>query len=557
MLLFVTLGLLTYLVGSVFFFLIFGSLTETIGKPELTLRFLVAAYTDPESLRLFGNTFIFAAGATTLSTVLGGITAWITERFDTPLQGLTRIGTLIPLIVPGIFYAIAWSLLLAPGGGMINVWLRDTFHLSASKGPIFINSLGGMIWVEGVKDAPFAYLIIMPLIRSMDPSFEEAAKLSGAGIWAVLRRITIPLSLPGILSVVLLRMVRGLEAFEVPAIIGLPKGIDVLATKIYTAISETHSYSMANAYGLGLMAITVVGLYQYQRMMQKSYRYVTITGRATAARKIALGRWRWLPTTFLAAYIIVVSVLPIGALVWFAIIPRFVQPSMKALSLITLENFSKALQIPYAVTAIWNTLIVTAGVATICVFIASIVSWLTVRTNLRGRNIVDTLSVLPVTMPGITVGIALVWIYLTLPIPIYGTLWILVVGYITVFLPTAVRFTTPGMTQIHKDLEECAQVCGASWWTTFRRILIPLALPSIAGAWLCVFLLTSRILSLAVVVCSASNIVLPVLVFNTWSRTSGHDIVALSLITIVILLPIGIMYYWLIQRYRLGGGDRG
>ncbi len=552
LLLFLLLAVLVYLVGGPLVFLVLGSLTKTIAQPEITLVYLVRAYTDPYTLKLFGTSLVYTIGSTVLAVFLGGMAAWITERLRTPLQGLTRMCSLLSLIVSGLFIAIAWSLLLSPGAGMINIWLRSIFHVT--QGPINIYSLGGMIWVQGLIGGPFAYLLISSLIRSMDPSLEEAARVSGSGLWGVFRWITIPLSLPAIFSVVLFRMVRDLESFEVPAVLGLPKGIEVLTTKIYTEVQLFRSYSMANAYALGLIALTVLGLYLYQRLLRGSYRFVTVTGKgAKMTKKMELGRWCWLPTTFLAGYIMVVFILPICTLLWYAFTRYPVQPSVKALSLLTLRNFSAGLNLPNALTGIRNSLILGGGASLICMLLASTVSWLTVRTNLRGRHIVDVLGFIPVTIPGITLGVALVWIYLTVPLPVYGTIWILLIGYVTAFLPVSIRFTTPGMTQIHKELEECAYVHRASWWITFWRIVIPLVLPSVLAAGLYVFLLVNRVLSMAIVVYTPSSIVLPVVVYNSWGESLGNNVVALALIMVVAMTPVAVSYNWVLKHYGLKG----
>lgn len=545
--------ILIYLTGFPVLFLIYGAFVDSFGSLDFTLKNIIKAFGHLDVLPLFGRTVLFAFGSSLFALLLGGTAAWFVERTNTRLNALVTIITLIALVIPGMFGAIAWILLLSPKAGLINVWLMGLLHLS--KGPLNVYSMLGMIWVQGVHDAPFAYLLMLPILRSMDRSLEEAARMSGASMWRILSRITIPLSTPAILSILILRFIRGIEAFEIPAIIGTPKGIMVLSTKIYTIVTLEASYGAANAYGLGLIGLALVSIYLYQKMLRRSYRFATVTGKGFSASRIKLkGLWQILAPAFLTFYIIVVTILPMGIVIWNAFLPYIMQPSHEALSRLTLDNFRLLMNSEKVLLAFQNSFILASMGSFGCILLAVLTSWLVIRIRVRGCWLLDLLTFLPLTVPGIIMGVALMSIYLTLPIPIYGTLWILWIGYITIFLPLGMRFMSPALAQINVELEESAQVSGASRWLILCRIIVPLVLPAATGAGLYIFLMIFRVMSMAIVLYTPETIVVPVLVFTSWGVGSGNEVQALLLINTAVLVPLALLYHWLNKKYSLRGG---
>lgn len=435
---------------------------------------------------------------------------------------------------------------------MLNQWLLSVLPLQTA--PLNIYSLMGMIWVEGLAGAPFAYLLMVGIFRAEDQTLQEAAKVSGAGHLKVLTSVTLPLTLPGLLSVFIFRFIRGIEAFDIPAVLGLPRRIEVLSTRIFRVVNEEMSYSIANVYALGIMGLAIVAIYLYQMAIQKSYRYATITGRGFRVSKIDLGRWHWIGTSYLVLYFAMIILLPTCVLLWGSLLPYTQLPSAQALTDLTFRNFENLLSKPQVFRAFENTFFVAAATAAICVFMAAVISWLIVRGRSKARYVLDVLAFVPLTIPGIALGVALVWIYLVLPIPVYGTLWILLIGYTTAFLPVSMRFVIPGVVQIHKELEESAYTAGASWFMTFRTIVLPLIIPNVVGAAVYVFMLVFRVLSMAIVVYTPKTLVVPVLIFQQWVEAQqGNEVQALVIITAVVLSPFAILYYWLNKNYGLSG----
>lgn len=542
---------LLYLAATPILFLVFGAFNERVGEFNFTLQYFARAYGDPEILGLFWRTAIFAVGSGLLSLVLGGPAAWITERTNARLRSFVIITSLLAMSIPTILVAIAWVMLLGPGAGLINMWFMGLFNLG--EAPFNIYTMLGMIWVEGAIGAPFAYVLLLPFFQSEDRSLEESSRMSGASNWQTLWRITVPLSIPGLLSVSIYRFIRGVEAFDIPAVLGLPRGIELLSTKIYRVVNEEMSYALGNAYAIGTALLAVLCIYFYYRVLKQSHKFAVITGKGYRPIKMDLGRWQFLASAFLIFYLLMVALLPVAAVIWSSFLPYTQLPSVSALSELTLVNYQMVWDKLQVWRAFRNTFFLASLSPLICVFLATIASWIVVRTKIRGRWLLDFLSFAVIAIPGITLGVALVWVYLTLPIPVYGTLWILLIGYVTIFLPISMRFMSPAMVAIHKDLEESAYVSGASWSVTFRRILAPLLLPAAVGAALYIFVHIFRVLSMAIMVYTPKTIVIPVLIFKLWGESQqGNSLQALLVLTIVAVLPFALLYYWVIKRYGLG-----
>ncbi|MBI2934808.1 MAG: iron ABC transporter permease [Chloroflexi bacterium] len=544
-------AILVYLAATPILFLVFGAFNERVGELNLTLQYFARAYGDSEILKLFSRTAVFAVVGGFLSLLLGAAAAWITERTNTRLRSTVIVTSLLAMSIPTILVAIAWVMLLGPGAGLINIWLKGLFNLS--EAPFNIYTMAGMIWVEGAIGAPFAYVLMLPFFQSEDRSLEESSKMSGGTSWQTLLRITIPLSIPGLLSVAIYRFIRGIEAFDIPAVLGLPRGIELLSTRIYRVVNEEMSYALGNAYAIGTALLSVLCIYFYYRVLKQSQKYAVITGKGYRPIRLDLGRWRFAASGYLLLYLLLVAILPVAAVIWSSFLPYTQLPSLSALSQFTLVNYQMVMEKMQVWRAFRNTFFLAALTPVICVFLATIASWIVVRTKTRGRWLLDFLSFAIIAIPGITLGVALVWVYLSLPLPIYGTVWILLIGYVTVFLPISMRFMSPAMVQVHKDLEDSAYLSGASWSATFRRILAPLLLPAAIGAGLYIFVHIFRVLSMAIMVYTPKTIVVPVLIFNLWGESQqGNSIQALLVLTVIAVLPFALLYYWVIKRYGLG-----
>src|SRR5437870_10586910 len=331
-------GLLLYLTAVPLFMLLVGSVSSGGGVIDFdfTTRHFQRVLTDRDSLELLGNSVAFGAGSAILAFAVGTAIAWAVERSDVPRRSLWYGLALVPLIVPGIVHTIAWLFLLSPEIGWINAPLKTLFGFSLS-----VYSLPGMIWIEGLHTAPLAFILMSAAFRAMDPSLEEAAAASRADAWKTFRRVTLPLLLPSVASVLLILFVRALEGFEVPAIIGVPGRIFVYTSRIYLSLKlYPPSFGLAAAYGLVLLAISIVGLVLHRRATRHAERYATVTGKGYRPRRLQLGRFRYVALGALGLYAFLAVVLPFLVLIYASLVRVYSVPSLESLRELTLSNYS-------------------------------------------------------------------------------------------------------------------------------------------------------------------------------------------------------------------------
>ncbi len=516
---------------------------------DFTLEHFAQAYGDPSIYPLIFNSTFYALGAALLSLVIGTLLAWIVERTDTPFQSLFYALTLVPFIIPGVLHTIAWIYLLSPRIGFINRILVSTFNLPSPPFDIF--SLGGMMWVEAMHLSPLVFVLMVAAFRSMDPSLEEAAMAAGASVLTTLRRITLPLTLPAIASIVLIMFIRVLESFEVPALIGLPAQIRVFTSRIYLALKNfPPDFGLAGAYAITLFLISIVGIYWYNRATQRSERYTTISGKAFRPRRFQLGKGRILTLGIFGLYFLLVVGLPFFILLWGSLVPFFVPPSWDMLDKLTLNNYRdlNILDCPSNVNtclraraAFTNSFLLGISAATIIMILTAIMAWITTRTKWRGRVLLDAMTFIPITVPGLVLALSLMWLYLTFPIGIYGTLGILLLAYVTRFMPYGIRTMTSTMVQISKELEEAAQIAGGSWLQTFRRVMLPLLKPALLSGWIYIVTVSMRELSSSVLLATSQNQVIATLVFDLIDGGNVPRLAAISVMFIValVLLALG------------------
>jgi iron(III) transport system permease protein len=324
-----------------------------------------------------GNTLVFALGSCGLALALGAGLAWVVERTNAPLRRLGYFVAFSSFAIPYILYTIAWLLLLGKGGP-INAFLMSL--LQTDQPPVNVYSLWGMVLVEGLLWSPLAFLMLAAVLRSMDPALEEAALMSGAGLWRTTTQISFRLALPGLLAVVLLVFIRAVEAFDIPALVGLPSGIQVLTTQVYLDTkARPPEYGRASA--LAVLLLLAVGgcLYGYQRLTREAHRFQTITGKGYRPRVVDLGRWRYLVSALLVCYGALVLALPLALLLWASIMPFYTQPALESVSLATLRNYATVLTYPGFLEAMRNTLLLGIGSATLVMGLMAFAAWLLVR----------------------------------------------------------------------------------------------------------------------------------------------------------------------------------
>ncbi|HEY6200705.1 MAG TPA: iron ABC transporter permease [Candidatus Binatia bacterium] len=527
-----------YLAGIPLVMLLYGSIRSApIGEPgaAYTIQNYIKAYFDREFYLLFWNSIKYALGTCLLSFVIGTFLAWVNERTNTPFKKLFMVMALIPFIIPGILSTIAWILLLSPKIGLINLVVKGALGLESA--PFNIYSMGGMVWAEAIHLYPLVFLLMSASFRNMDTSLEEAALTAGSSTFTTLRRVTLPLMRPAMFGVLLVMFVRGIEAFEVPALVGVPAKISVFTTKIFLAIHQFPSdFGLAGAYAVTLLIISGGGVMIYQRVTRRTERFATVTGKGYRPRVIDLGPWKWV-TCFIAFFIFLLAVImPVFILLWSSFIPFYGIPSRELLAKVTLANYHYVLTYPLALTAFKNSFLLSVGSATLVMLLTSVIAWITVKSKIPGRVFLDNLTFIPIAMPGIVLGVSLIWVYLTLPIPIYGTIWVLLLAYITKFMPYGIRSASATMIQINKELEEASMTSGGTWFQTFRKIILPLLMPGFVAGWIYISIISLRELSTSILLYSYNSTVLSIMAFDLWEGGQYTYVCALGVLMVLLLV---------------------
>jgi iron(III) transport system permease protein len=506
------------------------------------------AYGSGETLRLFWNSVQFAIGTSIFSFVVGTALAWMNERTNTPFKSLFYALSIIPLIIPGILFTVAWILLGSPKIGIVNLVLKTWFGVEA---PLFdIYSMAGMIWVDGLHYSPMAFLLMSAAFRSMDPALEESAMMSGANVFQVAWRVTLRLSWPAVFATLLILFVRAIESFEVPALLGLPVGIQVFTSSIYQAVHKYPSQvGLASAYAVTLLAITTVGVYFQSRLSSRGSKYATMTGKGFRPRQIDLGRWRYFTAGIFIVYFLLIVVLPFSVLLWSSFQKFYAVPSMQALQNLTLDPYRFIITYPNLTRSVVNSLLLAFGSATLIMLVTSVICWIVVKTKLPGRWLLDNVASLPMVFPGLVLGLAIMIFYLNFDIGVYGTIWIMFIAYVTRFMPYGLRYNTTSMLQIHKELEESAAMSGASWGTTFRRIILPLLKPGLVAGWIYVMIVSIRELSSSILLYSPGTEVVSIVIWELWENGQYVELSALGVMFILALLVLVMIAQWMGKRF--------
>ena len=500
-------GILAYLSLFPTFFLFLGSFRdEPLGVAgTLTLGNYSEAYLEEpaEAFGLLLTSLTFAAASSTVSILIAMTLAWITIRTNAPYRRLFELTAILPNVVPALLVSMSWVFLLNPTNGMINVFFNNVIGVK----PFNIYSMGGLIWVEGMVTAPLAFLIIAAALKSMDPALEESAKTLGSSEVGLTWRITFPLMRPAILAAWTLNFVRAIESFDTPAIIALPAGIEVFTTRIYREALESFpsNDNLAATYGVGLLFIALIFVYFYRRLTSRVERFTTVTGKGFRPHSIDLGKWKGLASSIALVMLFLMVVVPLLTLILISLLPYYHAPDWESLRHLTLKHWADLYHQERVVKSIWASVRLALFGATACIFFASCIAYITVKTKIAWRGVLEGLVFIPWAFPGTVLALGLLWAYVKFPIPIYNTLWIIGIAYVTRFLPFALRTVSSTIIQIHNELEEASVACGAGFLATFSRIIIPLMRPGILAGWILLATIFMREFSASLFLSSAEN----------------------------------------------------
>jgi iron(III) transport system permease protein len=535
-----------------FLFLAYSSLHELDATGAFG-AFTFAHFTAIFAERAFGPTLVnslcYALGAALLALVIGAAQAWLAERTDAPLRQLLYVASIISLGIPYVLYIVAWLLLLGKAGP-VNALLQQM--LGGAVPHINVNSLAGMIFVEGMLWSPLAFLLLSPVFRNSDASFEEAASVCGAGLVATFRRVTMGMARPALLALGLLVFIKASESFEVPALVGLPGSIRVLTSTIYQRLTldVPPDIGSASAFGVLLLVLMAVLLQVYNRVATRTHRYHSVTGKGFRPRVVRLGRWRPAAGVLVAVIPLIVIIVPAGTILWAALLPYYQPFSIAAIPKLGVANFVQVWGSPSFRDSILNTLIVGASAATLVTALSALAGWCVAR-RLPGSRLLDLLLALPLVFPAVVLGLAFLEIFVQAGGRLYGTLLSLVVVSVVAYMPYGLRYAQLGVMQIHPELEEAATLSGARQPRAFVRIVLPLLLPALVSCWLFVFLLAVRAVSLMLLLVGPDSQVVAVALFDFWNNGQIGELAALGFSWTTIMTVFSVAFLVLARRYQL------
>lgn len=513
-----------------------------------TLDHYRVIFTDPQIYGALLNTLGFTIVTVITAMAFGVAAAWLVERTDLPGKQFVYSLMTIGLLIPTFFLAMGWMFFLHPRIGMMNRWLMDWFGLT--EGPFSIANIVGMGWVEGLGLASLAFVMTTPVLRALNPALEDAATVHGVrGFWIGVR-VVIPLIWPGLMGAAIYIAVIAIATFEVPAIIGLGSKILTFSTLVYIAVSPeqgTPNYGVVGALSIFLVGVSLLLSWWYFRIIRLQRRYEVIEGRGYQPKLIRLGRWVWLGWGMLGSYFTLAKFLPLLLMIWAALLPYFQPFSMRALGQVTLDNF-RDLQIDLLLRGATNTLILMLSVPTVALALGLVISWIVVRSGIRGRFVFDWIAFLPHAIPNLIFAIAAVLFALfVIPkgIPLYGSVVIVLIVYVLVRISLTTRVLNGALVQIHRELEEAAYVSGIRTMATLWKVIVPLLAPAMVNLWLWNALLTFRELTMAAFLVTQDNITLPVVVWGLWQTGGLSEAAAVSLIFVALFVPL-VAIYWVI-----------
>jgi iron(III) transport system permease protein len=471
------------------------------------------------------NTLTVTFVATVMALVFGFLTAWILTRTNVPWRRTLEQLMAVPYYVTPLLGALAWNLLGAPESGFINqVWRR----CGGTNALIDISTPMGIAWVMALFEGSVAFVMIGAVMKSMDPSLEEASQVAGAGRWRTMLRITLPLVAPGVLGAAIFVFAEMLGSFSAALVLGTPARFYVITTAIYQFVSQyPPRIPLAAALGVSLFAVMFLMLFLYRRVTAHRS-FVTVSGKAFRPRAMDVGRLRWVLFAVCLAYVILSVFLPIATLVYASVQKMAV--AFPTLDNFTLDNYRTALSLDAVRSAMSNSLLLGLLTATIGVALTGMLAWMIQRSTLPGRGVLEYVVMFPQAVPRLVFAFGMMWAWLVFPLPVYGTFWILLIAYLTVFLPLGVRTISSVIMQLDKSLDECGQVCGASWSYRLRTITAPLLRPGLIAAWVLIFVASVRELGASILLMGPHSKVLTPAIVEAFFSTSSELTAAMSLI---------------------------
>jgi iron(III) transport system permease protein len=504
----------------------------------------------PQYSEIMLNTLTVSLAATVMALLFGFVTAWILSRTNVPGRRTLEQLMAVPYYMTPLLGAFAWSLLGAPESGFVNqVWRA----LGGTDALINLVTPFGIAWVMALFEGSVAFVMIGAVMKSMDPALEEASQVIGASRLRTMLRVTLPLVAPGVLGAAILVFAEMLGSFSAALVLGNPDRFYVVTTAMYQLVSQyPPRIPLAAAMGVSLFAVMFLMLFLYRRLIA-GRSYVTISGKAFRPRVMDVGRLRWLLFAVCVFYVLLSVALPLMTLAFASV--QKIAVAFPAASNWTLANYQTAFTMNAVRAALGNSLLLGVATASIGVVLMGLISWLIYRSRLPGSGFIEYLVMFPQAVPRLVFAFGMMWAWIVFPIPIYGTLWLLLIAYLTVFLPLGVRTISGVMLQIDKSLEECAQMCGAPWGYRIRTVTMPLLRPGLLAAWLLLFIASVRELGASILLMGPNAKVVTPTIVESWFATSAELTAAMALIQTLVIAIAMVVFLALTRRASMYAGE--
>jgi iron(III) transport system permease protein len=542
--------LLSVLVILPLFWLVFYSFRSDRGG-SFTFANFISLVADPTILRAYILAVGMALSVGVLSCLVATPMAWLVARTDLPGRRWIRMLVTASFVTPPFLGAIAYEILAAPNSGFFNIVYRQLFGLSPAQYLVNIYSLPGLVFAIACFTFPFVFTLVANALDRVPSDLEDASSILGGGAARTLRSVTIPMVLPAMLAGTLIAILQALTMFGSPAILALPAGFHVITTKIWSLFQFPPKPGLAAAAALPLLVITVL-LLRAQKTILGRRGYTVLGGKSGTPRVTALGGWRWAAIAFVYAVLALTVLLPYAAIVKTA----FTGTVGDALSLenMTLRHWNFVL-FDFSATrlALRNTFVLGILTATIVTAIALVVSYLVTRRSVPGSGYLGLLATAPVAIPGIVLGVGLFLSYANPTFQLYGTLWILLIAFMTIELPAGYQQMSSAFAGVHVELEEASRIFGASRLKTLWDITTPLLRTSVIAAWCFVFVGTIRELSATILLTTANTKLVSVIIYDL--NESG-DLGAICVLGIILLASSFAVVFLANRLPLLGGGTQ-
>ena len=521
--------LLCVLIGVPVFWLGYFSLTDKAGA--LTLANFIEVATDESFVDPMLTTLGIAVSVAIGSCIVAMPVGWLVARTDMPFQRTVRALIMASFVTPPFLGAIAWELLAAPNSGLINQLYRSLFGTAADAKLFDIYTLTGLIFVISCYTFPYVFVLVANALDRTPGELEDASAMLGASAWRTARRVTIPLALPALLAGALVAFLQAMTLFGSPAILALPAGFHTMTTKIWSLFQYPPKPELAAAASLPLLLMTVI-LLRGQSALLGRRGYIVVGGKSGPPQPVRLGSLRW-PAFLLCLAVLCLPVfLPYGALLNAAFSRIASQPL--GLDTVTLHNVRFVFfELSATRLAMRNTFLLGLMAATAGTALALVIAYLTARAAITGHRLLAFLATAPIAIPGIVLGVGLFLAYTRGPVVLYGTLWILLIAYVTIELPAAYQQLQSAFRSLSPELEEAGRILGASRLRTLRDVTAPLLGPSLIATWCFIFVAVIRELSAAVILFTSETKVLSVLIFDL--KESG-DLGAIAVLGLTMLI---------------------